>query len=164
MLYLLINLNYLFHYRFKIPGSTWENTEFFLIAGKGLDKKESVIRIKYRKEFFQEVLTTVRAIEREYSFPFSEEFDSRIKESKENVKQKETELVKKGNEEIIYGKLNDEDKDVEIKKVKVEMTTDNEEIVSLKSLCLILQVQPNPVSINDLHIDCNEHDCRHYYN
>ena len=63
--------------------------------------------------------------------------------------------MKKGKEEIIYGKLNDEDKDVEIKKVKVEMTTDKEEIFSLKSLCLILQVQPNPVSINDLHINCN---------
>ena len=74
--------------------------------------------------------------------------------------------MKKGKEEIIYGKLNDEDKDVEIKKVKVEMTTDNEEIDSLKSLCLILQVQPNPVSINDLHINSNDDNHvrnNHYY-
>ena len=95
MLYLLINLNYLFHYWFKIPGSIWENTEFFLIAGKGLDKKESVIRIKYRKEFFQEVLTTVRAIEREYSFPDFEEFSTRFEQEEAKVRRAEVEEVKR---------------------------------------------------------------------
>ena len=37
------------------------------MAGKGLDKKESVIKISYRKKYFAAVRTAVRAIEIEFS-------------------------------------------------------------------------------------------------
>ena len=50
----------------QVPGPVWESTVFRLTAGKGLDGKESVIRMRYRKECHQEVLTAVRAIQQEY--------------------------------------------------------------------------------------------------
>ena len=46
----------------KVPGPVWGNTTFYLIAGKGLDSKESIIRISYRREHFKAVLTCVRDI------------------------------------------------------------------------------------------------------
>ena len=73
-------------------------------------------------------------------------------EKKENRKQEETEIVKSGDEEIIYRKSNDEEKDVEMKEVMDDMTEANDDVASLKSLCLLLQVQPNPVNINILTI------------
>jgi glucose-6-phosphate 1-dehydrogenase len=46
----------------KVPGPVWGDTTFYLTAGKGLDKKESIIKISYRKEHFKAVLTCVRDI------------------------------------------------------------------------------------------------------
>ena len=117
-----------------------------------MSKKESVIRIKYRKDCFKEVLTAVRAIEKEYNTPVSVKTNFGGTEKKENRKQEETEIVKSGDEEIIYRKSNDEEKDVEIKEVMEDMTEANDDVASLKSLCLLLQVQPNPVNINTLTI------------
>ena len=123
-----------------------------------MNKKESVIRIKYRKDCFKEVLTAVRAIEKEYNSPVSVKTNFGGMEIKENGKQKETEIVKTGDEEIIYRKSDDEEKDVEMKEVMVDMTEENDDVDSLKSLCLLLQVQPNPVNINTLNNNYNNDD------
>jgi glucose-6-phosphate 1-dehydrogenase len=46
----------------KVRGEVWEGTTVYLTAGKGLDRKESIIKISYRKEYFKTILECVRDI------------------------------------------------------------------------------------------------------